>query len=83
MRSQAITQRNKQQRANLERNQMILSPCRTCINQCLSKEMCIATCEKLKAIQELQWRMMVPPYPHAESSNGIPAIVNVMAIGKD
>jgi hypothetical protein len=45
--------------------------------------MCIATCEKLKAVQELQWRMMVPPYPHADSSNGIPAIVNVMAVEED
>lgn len=48
---------------------MISSPCKTCDNVNLPKELCLETCEKVNSIQNLQHILTVPSYLAVDSSD--------------
>jgi hypothetical protein len=52
-----------------EGGHMISSPCKTCPNADLPKEMCLATCEKLHGVQEILLKMPIQVYSAVDASD--------------
>ena len=51
---------------------MIASPCRTCDNRHLPKNLCIRSCAKISAMQQWQHTQRTPPYACHEGSDTFP-----------
>ena len=49
---------------------MISSPCKTCKNQYLPKELCLESCKLLLEIQEIQLTMPMQVYSAVDSADG-------------
>ena len=56
---------------------MISSPCRNCDKRHMPKEMCMHDCEKIAAIQQLQFIMNIPPYARNEMSDTFPCLAEL------
>lgn len=48
---------------------MISSPCKSCQKKNYPKDLCVESCEKIKAIQLLQHIMPASPYASIDSSD--------------